>query len=49
MLDSELFGAGRSDNLVWIASKNLLDPVHGCELSEGWISRLRTKDSGGLI
>lgn len=49
MLGAELFGAGRCDNLVWIAFKNLLDPVHGCESSQGWVSGLPTKDSGAFI
>lgn len=43
MLDTELFGAGICDNLVWIAFKNLLDPVHGCELSQGWVSWIAYK------
>lgn len=46
MLDAELFGAVRCDNLVWITFKNLLDPVRGCELSQGW---LPTKDTGAFI
>lgn len=49
MLDTQLFGAVRCDNLVWIAFENLLDPVHGCEFSQGLVSRLPTKDSGAFI
>lgn len=32
-LATELFGGARCDNLVRMAFKELLDGVHGCELS----------------